>query len=976
MTVQVNERLHGFLLEERRPLEEIGGEGLLFRHEQSGARLLVLANEDDNKTFGIGFRTPSANSTGVAHILEHSVLNGSRKYKVKEPFMELAKTSLATFLNAMTFSDKTIYPVASRNEADFMNLMDVYLDAVFHPAIYEEKRIFLQEGWHYHLERPEDEITYRGVVYNEMRGALSAADDQVHDAVMEALYPDTVYGYESGGDPYVIPDLTYEAFLDFHRKLYHPVNSYLFLYGKVDLDKVLAHIDGEYLSDFTPIEVDSRLALQAPFAAPRRLEASYSVGKDDETAGKDHLVYATIFGTRTSLRDMFLADLVRDALIDSQAGPLRKALLAKGIGADISAVSSDGVQIPFGIVAKDAEAGQMDEFVATIEETLRTLIAEGLDQDLLLASLNKIEFAFRESSGYATRGIVHYINAFESWLYDESPFDALAYNAPLAALREDVQSGRLAEELRARFLDNPHKVIMTVRPEAGKNERKDEALRERLAAVKAGLSEAELAAMVAETQALIERQNADDSPEAKATLPTLALQDVDLDLGAVPPRISEVAGAEVLQTDLFAAGIVYADLSFRSEHIEKEALCDYALLTSLIGAMDSESYDYGRLVTEEYLKTGGITVSPAIYSDFNDPEVYRPRLNVSTRMLAGADPADFFHLLEEMLLRTRLDDERRLREVIQMLRTRMEMGIFQQGHAVASARAKSYLSGGSKYGEALAGLDLLFYLQDLDRHFDERKEALIARLKALYARLLDRQGLVVGLTGEAADTDAFLAPLADFLAKLPAERRPRADFLPAPQRLNEGIGSAAGVQYVAQAADLRDYGVRYNGRLEVLSNLLSYEYLYNEIRAKGGAYGQGISFARSGLMGLYSYRDPNLTETLAVYRGLADWLEGLEDDPERLRPLIIGTMTRFNPAMTERAKGLMNLRFHLTGQTVADVEKAEAEALATTAADLRALAPALRQAVAANVLCVLGNGSKIAAHKDLFETVIRLEGEA
>lgn len=975
MQLAINDVLHGFRLVERQPLAEISGEGLLFEHTQSGARLLYLANDDDNKTFGIGFRTPSANSTGVAHILEHSVLNGSRKYKAKEPFMELAKTSLATFLNAMTFSDKTIYPVASRNEADFMNLMDVYLDAVFYPSIYDEKRIFLQEGWHYHLEDSKDDITYRGVVYNEMRGALSAADDQVHDAVLEALYPDTIYGYESGGDPYVIPDLSYEDFLNFHRKLYHPINSYLFLYGAVDLDKVLAHINDGYLAHFSPIEVDSHLDLQKPFVAPKRLEATYSVGKEDETEGKDHLVYAAIFGTRTNLRDMFLADLFRDALIDSQAGPLRKALLAKGIGTDVSAFSSDGVQIPFGIVAKDADGKQLDTFVETIESTIRTLLEDGLDKDLLLASLNKIEFAYRESSGYATRGIIHYINAFESWLYDESPFDALAYNAPLAALREDVEAGRLGDELRERFLDNPHKVIMTVRPEPGKNESKDAALRDRLAAYKSALSDEEIQSLVAETHALIERQNSEDSPEAKATLPTLSLSDLDLELAVVAPRTETVAGAEVIFNDIFSAGIVYADLSFKADHIGKESLCDYALLTSLIGNMNTDTYDYGQLVTQEYLKTGGISLSPAIYANFHYPERHLPRLNLSTRMLAGSDPAEFFHLAEEMLLHTHLDDEKRLYEVIQMLRTRMEMGIFQQGHAVATARAKSYLNAGSKYGEALAGLDLLFYLQDLDCHFEERKEDLLARLQDLYRRLINKDELLVNLTGAVQDTEAFRKPLTEFLAKLPADVRSATDFLPDLTPQQEGIASAAGVQYVAKAADLRRYGFTYSGQMEVLSNLLSYEYLYNEIRAKGGAYGQGISFGRSGLMGVYSYRDPNLQETIDVYRGLADWLEHLEADEARILPLIIGTMTRFNPAMTDRAKGLLNLRFRITGQTLADIEKAEAEAKSTTVADLRKMAPVLRQAIDEGVLCVLGNSSKIEAHRELFDKVIRLEGE-
>ncbi len=971
--MNINDQLHGFTLTDARPIPETGGEGFYFIHDKSGARLLYLKNDDDNKTFGVGFRTPSANSTGVAHILEHSVLNGSQKYRTKEPFMDLAKSSLATFLNAMTFSDKTIYPVASRNEKDFFNLMDVYLDAVFHPSIYTTPEVFLQEGWHYHLEDAEDPITYRGVVYNEMRGALSSADDQVGDAVLAALYPDTIYGCESGGDPYEIPSLTYDAFLDFHRTLYHPSNSYFFLYGDVDIDRALAHIHDGYLAAYDRLAVDSALTPQPRFEAPKQVETTFSVSAGDEVAGKSQLVYATLFGTRTNLRDLFLAELLAGALIDSQAGPLRQALMKANLGADVLSFSSDGLEIPFGVVLKDTEPERLHDFVQVLEDEVRRLIKEGLPEDVLLASLNKMEFQLREASGYATRGIVHYINAFESWLYDGSPFEALAYDQVLADLRADVQAGRLGQELAARFLDNPHKVILTARPEPGKNEARDAAVREELARYKESLSDEEIQALVAATHRLIERQNREDTEEERATLPTLSLADIDTRVEPVPREVRQVAGAEVHLHDIFTSGILYLDMRFDTGHIAAADLMDYSLILSLIGAMDAEEADYTDLVTREYLLTGGISTTPAIAQDYRDADVFYPRLVVSGRMLSSADFEAVFELLDHILRKTVFTDKERLQELIQMLRLRAETGIFQQGHAVASSRAKSYLAPQVAYVEKTHGLDFLFYLQELDRHFDEVADDLIHRLTHLYGRLLQRKNLKVGLTGSLDDMEAIMPHLQHFLEGIPESAGETAAFLPQISVKNEGIMSAAAVQYVAQAADLRDFDVVYNGRMEVLSNVLTNEYLYNEIRAKGGAYGQGIRFGKSGLMTLYSYRDPNLAETFAVYDRMADWLEALSYDEERLRPFIIGTMNRFNPAQTAGSRGVTDLSMAITGQTYDDVARLADEALATTVADLRTYAGALRRAVKEKVCCVLGGAARIQEEAALFDHLVRLE---
>lgn len=969
--MEIQQVVSGFRLVEERQVPETNSLGRLFVHEKSGARLLQLANDDSNKVFGIGFRTPSSNSTGVAHILEHSVLNGSKKYRTKEPFMDLLRSSLSTFLNAMTFSDKTIYPVASQNDKDFDHLMDVYLDAVFHPAIYERKEIFLQEGWHYHIEKPEDAISYRGVVYNEMRGALSSADAQVGDMILSCLYPDTIYGKESGGDPYEIPSLTYEAFLDFHRRLYHPANSYIFIYGDGDIEHFLSHIDEAYLSDYDKAEVDSAISWQEAFAAPQEVEATYSVAPD--TDNNDFLAYAVSLGTRKDPADIFVEEVLSEVLVDSQAGLVKNALLSAGIGEDVSAFSNDGLQLPFGIVAKETDAAKREDFVRIVEDTLRGLVRDGIDKDLLTAAVNKMEYALREAEGYTTRGIIYYINAFETWLYDGDPFDALCYNDTLSMLRENIASDYYERYIEERILNNPHKVILTVRPQPGKNDEKDAAITKALADYKASLSEDEVAALVEETQRLLARQNREDTPEEKATIPHLERADVTGSFPVIPCSEETIAGVTVLHHPLFTAGIDYTDMLLSLDHIDVDDLPYLSLLTSLIGAVDTENYTYSALSTAEYLTSGGIRITSRAIQDYHDPDKFTHKLLVSSKTLSPEDTAGFLNLAWEQLTKSDFSDKKRFREVVQMLKNQIQMGIFQQGHTVVAGRVTAYHSAFSRFNEYLNGLDFLFFLQDLDNHFDERFDDVLARVQGLYAKLLTRKVMIVSVTGSDESYAAIRPLLAEWLERLPDVEYPHADWQVPVEVLNEGIQSSANVQYVAKGADLRPLGVRYSGVMEVLSNLLTNDYLYNNIRAKGGAYGQGIRFSRNGSVSCYSYRDPNLENTIAVYDGMADWMENLEMDDASLTNVIIGVMNRFNPVMTARAQGTWSLTSHVNGATREDIVKAQEEALATTVDELRAYAPVLRQAMAENHLCVLGGSERVKQAGALFDYVIKLE---
>lgn len=953
-----------------RDLDEIESSGHLYIHEGSGARLLYLANDDANKVFGIGFRTPSDNSTGVAHILEHSVLNGSRKYQTKEPFMDMAKSSLQTFLNAMTFSDKTIYPVASRNLHDFKNLVDVYLDAVFYPSIYDQEEIFLQEGWHYHLEKLEDPISYRGVVYNEMRGALSGADAQVLNKILAALYPDSFYGKESGGDPYEIPDLTYEDFLDFHRTHYDPSNAYIFVYGDLDIEAFTTYLHEDYLSHFKGSVEEVKIEKQAPFQEEKVLQGTYSIAPDENPEGKDYFAFAVLAGQRQNIRDLFTLEVLSDALVDSQGAPLRQALLKAGIGADISCIGGDGIQIPFGVLSKETDANRFEDFRRIIDETLDELIDKGIDKELLRASLKKIEFDLREASGYATKGIIYYIQALETWLYDSNPFDILGFEPHLKALHEALETDYFETYLSERIRHNPHKVFLQVQAEPGKNARKDEALTARLAELKAEASENELVAMQSSTERLLIRQNSEDTPEAQATIPKLTREDIRTELEETPKYIEHYGPADLIHVPLFTSGISYIDLYFDCAHLSAEDLQDFSLLTSLFGAMDTERYSFAELDTAEHLHTGGISIVSQLLRNYHEPETQYLKIAARTKMI-GSEGADFFFdYLKEVLTSTKISDKIRLRDVIAMLRARYETAIYRQGHRVMANRVCSYFSSYHRKDDRMSGLDYFYYLQDLDKNFDERVDELISRLEKLRDKLLTKDKLVCGITSSKEDYDALKPKLQAFIDWLPEPGYAAKNQELALEALNEGIKSSAGVQYVAKGAA---FDQAYNGTMEVLSNLVSNEYLYNQIRAKGGAYGQGLSITSPGVLYAYSYRDPNLGKTLEVFDGMADFVADLKLSEEELLPYIIGVMNRFDPARTAEGRGHSVVLRHITGKTHADVQRNHQEALNSTVEGLKELAPVLENAMAKDMHCALGNAQVIEEGKELFDHVYALD---
>lgn len=972
--MNIGNKTNGFTLLRKEVVDELNGTFHLFTHDVTKAKLIYIASDDEDKVFGVGFRTPPEDSTGVAHIIEHSVLNGSKKYRTKEPFMDLIKGSLQTFLNAMTYPDKTLYPIASRNDADFHNLMDVYLDAVFNPSIYEKREVFLQEGWHYHILDEKDPIAYKGVVYNEMRGATSSAEDQVEYAIQETLYPDSPYGKNSGGDPYAITDLTYDAFMDFHKRYYHPSNAYLYLYGDMDLEEALHHIQDGYLAHYDYLDIDSTLPSQKRYTETQHINYAYSVATGDPTENKDFLVYSVLLDENQSMKDMIAKEVLSEILVDSQASPLKIALLKAGIGEDVYSITYGIKEAPFSIVAKNTSSKRKEEFVDIIETALKEMVENGVDAQLLEAQLNKVEYTLRETGGHATKGLVYFINSFDTWLYDKDPLLALRYNDALVDLRKEAKDGYFERYIAHHFLDNPHKVILTATPSEGLNAERDKEVEASLKAYKERLSTEELESLIYSNHQLLAMQNREDTPEEKATIPRLSLDDIEPKFKPAPREVLSLNEATLLYHDLFTSNINYLELAFDIEHLSEEEMSLASLLSELIGSMNTENFTYEALSTETFLHTGGIYLGPTAINDGVDPSKFHRKLMVSGKAIGEEKSKKMLDLMLEQFQKTDFTDRERFLEVVKQMKSRLEMGIYDSGHAITMNRVASYFSASSKCNELINGLDFFFFIQDLEKHFDEKYDTVLAQIQSLYKKVFSRTKLVINLTAERDDFEALLPAITSFTEAFPATSYEPVELTFEPERKNEGIKSSANVQYVAKGYDFRKLGYNYSGAMTVTGQILSTNYLHSEIRAKGGAYGAGVRFARAGSLTTFSYRDPNLLQTIAVYDGMAEYLENLAMDQSELEASIIGIIGRLDPPVTNRSKGSLDLNMYLANRSYEQISETIDQARATTLDDLRQYASLLKESMDENYLCVLGNADTIEEHRDVFNTMVSLNG--
>lgn len=968
------EDLSAFTVIERRRITDLNSEGYILKHKKTGANITILLNDDENKVFYIGFRTPPKDSTGVAHILEHSVLCGSKHFPVKDPFIELAKGSLNTFLNAMTYPDKTVYPVASCNDKDFRNLVHVYLDAVFYPNIYKEDEIFKQEGWHYEMENTEDELTINGVVYNEMKGAFSSPDDVVEREIMNSLYPDTTYGLESGGDPEVIPELSYEEFLAFHRKFYHPSNSYIYLYGNLDAVEYLTFIDEEYLSGYEERKVDSEIGLQKPFEKTNELIREYSVMEDEPVFENTYLTYNVSMGTSLDRKLYVAMDILDYVLCQVPGAPVKQALLDRGIGKDVYSSMENGIYQPyFSVIAKNAEEAQKEAFVETIEEVLTKLVTDGLNQKALAAAINYYEFKYREADfGSYPKGLILGLQAMESWLYDETkPFLHIEANETFRELREAIGTDYFEGLIEKYFLKNTHKTILVVKPVPGLTTKKDQQLQKRLQSYKETLSQAERQEIVDQTRALRAYQEEESSEEALKTIPLLTREDMKKEATAYVNEVRQIDGTTFVFHDIFTNGIGYLNLLFDLKQVPERLFPYLGILKTVLMMVDTEHFSYGELSNEVNIHTGGIKAVVNTYTNANEMRKYRVMLEIRSRALyEKRDKA--LELMKEIILTSRFDDGKRLHEVIAEAKSRLQAAMTSAGHSTAALRALSYFSPTAAVSEEISGIPQYRLLEELDKNFEAKKEELISNLKELTVCIFRPENLLVDYTASKESWEGLEEAVREFKSALITEPIEETGYTPVLTKRNEGFMTAGQVQFVCRAGNFIEKGLPYTGSLKVLKVMMGYDYLWNQVRVKGGAYGCMCSFYKNGDGYFVSYRDPNLTKTIEVYEKAADYIKNAKLDERTVTQFIIGAISELDTPMTPATRGSYSLGGYLTGLSMERVQKEREELLATTGEELNGLYRYVQAFMEENCLCVVGNGEKIKENQQLFQNIDQL----
>lgn len=956
-------------------IKDLGSEGWILRHKKSGARIALLSNDDENKVFTIGFKTPPADSTGVAHILEHSVLEGSKEFPVKDPFIELVKGSMNTFLNAMTYPDKTLYPVASCNDKDFANLMHVYLDAVFYPAIYKEPRIFYQEGWHYEMEDVRDELKLNGVVYNEMKGAFSSSDDVLDREIVRGLFPDTVYANESGGDPDAIPDLTYEQFLAFHSRYYHPANSYIYLYGNMDMAERLIWMDEHYLSHFDKIDVDAQIGLQEPFAEPRETRKTYSITESEPMEHNTYLTCSIAAGDVLDREEYIAFQILDYALCSSQGAPLKQALLDAGIGEDVYSDYDSGTRQPyFSIVAKGAEESQKEEFLRVIEETLEKLSKGGLDKKRLLAGLNYYEFKYREADfGIYPAGLMYGLQMMDSWLYDdEKPFIHIEAGDTYAALRKKVDSRYFEELISEKLLNNPHRSVLVLAPERGLTARKDEELAKRLALYKESLSETELEKIVEQTRQLRAFQEEPDRPEDLAKIPLLAREDIRRKVEPVILEERCVGDTKLIYHSIPTNGISYFRLLFDVTDISSELFPYIGILKAAFGLVDTENYSYQELFTQTDLLTGGIVPVTNLYPNAKDLTQRRITFEVKGKAF-DKNLQDAMALIEEMLIRSDYSDTKRLYEILAELKSRLQSSMMSAGHVVAGGRAVSYFSENAAIQEVLSGMDFYRLLEKICGDWEQEGKKTVEKLSELAKQIFCRENLLLDfISQDEAVYEQFRELAGGLKEKLPVKNAAGQPYRVETVRRNEGFLSSSQVQYVCRAGNFLKHGLPYTGALRILKGILGNDYLWNQVRVKGGAYGCMCSFGKNGDAWFVSYRDPNLAKTIEAFEAAPGWVEQFADDERAMTQAVIGTISEMDTPMNPAAKGLRSLSIYLTNQTEEQLQRERDEVLDATAQDIRALAAYIRAFLEDDCLCVVGNEKKIEEEKGKFFTLEQL----
>lgn len=961
------------ILDEHR-VEDVQSDGFILRHKKSGARIAILSNNDDNKVFYIGFRTPPEDETGVPHIIEHTTLCGSKKFPVKDPFIELAKGSLNTFLNAMTYPDKTVYPVASCNDQDFKNLMDVYLDAVFNPNITKYEEIFKQEGWHYELTGKDDELKINGVVYNEMKGAYSSPDEVLSSQIYRSLFPDNTYSKDSGGNPEYIPKLTYEAYLDFYHKYYHPSNSYIYLYGDMDVVERLEWLDKEYLSLYDYKKVNSEINKQPAFDEIKNVEAEYSITMDDSQENKTYLSYNRVVGD--SLDEMLYQafDVLDYALVSSPGAPVKQALIDAGIGDDVYGSYDAGILQPvFSFVAKNANASQADEFESIIENTLKEVVKTGINKEALLAGINSSEFKFREADfGQFPKGLLFGLNCLDSWLFDDmKPFIHLECLGTFAKLRKAVDTDYFEKLIQEYLLDNTHGSSVTVKPKRGLGNEREEALAKELSDYKASLSDEEIDKLIEETEHLKKYQEEPSSDEDLRKLPMLTRADMKKEAMPFSNIEDTLSDVKVVRHDIESNGIDYISFLFDAGDFAQSELGYLGFFTNALGLVSTENYSYTDLANATNIYTGGISTGTASHPDIKDRNNFVFKFEVKLKVLEkNLDKA--LELMEQMLLASDFTDTKRLGEIVAQIKARLQANLSSSGHLVAAMRSMSSFSRYALYQDELKGIAFYRSICRIEKELFESPESVSDKLAAIAKKLFARNRMLISFTGNSeAYGNAKLSlekVIAGFNKMSAIGNQAEVHFNTA----KEAFIDASQIQYVAKTGDFICEGYEYTGALRLLRIILSYDYLWINVRVKGGAYGCMNTFLRSGESYFVSYRDPNLSDTLDVYDRIPEYIKSFSPDERDMTKYIIGTFSALDTPMNPEAKGSRSMSAYLEGISYEQIQKERNEILNAQPEDIRRLADLVEAVLKKDSICVIGNENMIKESAGLFENVEKL----
>jgi len=954
-------------------IPEINAAGVTMEHKKTGARIFLLLADDDNKVFTIGFRTPSKNSTGVAHIIEHTVLCGSEKYPSKDPFVELVKGSLNTFLNAMTYPDKTIYPVASCNDTDFQNLMDVYLDAVFHPNIYREEKIFRQEGWHYELTEPDGELSLNGVVYNEMKGVYSSADGVMERGITKVLYEGHPYGEESGGDPDCIPELTYEEYLDFHRKYYHPTNSFLYLYGNMDFAEQLDRIDKTCFSGYEKrpdSRTDSLIRTPIPREKPVSADFDFSISESESEQKASYLTLNTLVGCELDPLKYMGLQVLDYILLQVPGAYLHDALIDAGIGEDVYGGFTPGIRTPyFSVIAKNTEPERKGEFLSVIKGTFRKLAQSGIDRDKLLAAINVAEFKAREADfGNYPKGLIYGIQSFDSWLYDADPCMHLKFQGVFDELKKKTKEGFFEDLIREVLLDNPNEAAITFHPVKGLTAKKDAELKQTLKEIRDKMSKEEREQTIRMTKELKDYQTEPSREEDLLKIPMLKRSDIGRDAEKVIWEKKAECGVPVIHSDIFTSGIVYLKIVFDCNFLPEEDLPYLSFLKEVFGYIDTGEHSYEDLATQINLNSGGIGFGTESYPDLTGKNESAFTFSVNAKVLA--DKIGFaFDAASEMLFCSKLDDTLRLKEILGEIKSGMKEKLTSSGHTAAANRAASFFSKDACFHDATKGIAYYRMLEKAGEEYEKNPSALSEKLIEIAGKVFTADHMLLDVTCDEKDYESFRACVQNFKEKVPAAAERENLFRFLPKERKEGWTCASRVNYVARSGNFIRHGFSYTGVLKILKVLMSYGYLWNNIRVKGGAYGCMSAFCRNGDTGFVSYRDPKLRETDLIYDGIPEYVKNYQADEREMTKAIIGAISDLDMPQTPLTKGLRGLSAYLSHITNEDLQKERDEILNASPEDIRALEPLLSAVLSDGQKCTIGGETQISESPDLFTSI-------